>query len=169
MDLRDSLRIVTGPGAPALERFAAEELQRYLRLLYGVTVPVVDEHAGEATPAVLIGSPETNPAVASSSLARGWPTTSDQGIVLRGNGAEKTWAVGGGSPVATTWAVYDLVERLGVRYLLSGDVLPDDPGPLRLPDLDVRVEPVFTERVWRLMNDEPHGPRDVGASPSAAG
>ena len=158
MNPRESLRIVIGPEAPALERFAAGELQRYLRLIYGVSVPVVDDHADETTPAVLIGSPETNPAVASSGLARDWPSVSDQGIVLRGNAAQGTWAIGGGSPVATMWAVYDLVERLGVRYLLSGDVFPDDPGPLRLPDLDVHVEPVFTERVWRLMNDEPHGP-----------
>ena len=147
-----------GPEAPALERFAAEELQRYLRLLYGLTVPIVTDDAGGNTPAVLIGSPQTNPAVASSDLARDWPDASDQGIVLRGNAAAGTWAIGGGSPVATMWAVYDLVERLGVRYLLSGDVFPDDPGPLCLPDLDVHVEPVFAERVWRLMNDEPHGP-----------
>ena len=155
---RDDLRIVVGHAAPALERFAAEELQRYLRALFGPTVPVVTDHTDGTRPAVLIGSPETNPAVAASELANGWPSMSDQGIVLRGGAAEKTWAVGGGSPVATMWAVYDLVERLGVRYLLSGDVFPDDPGPLRLPDLDVCVEPVFTERIWRLMNDEPHGP-----------
>ena len=132
----DDLRIVVGPNAPALERFAASELQRYLRILFGPTVPVVEDEAGATAPAVLIGSPQTNPAVGSSGLARGWPSTSDQGIVLRGGAAEQTWAVGGGSPVATMWAVYELVERLGVRYLLSGDVFPDDPGPLRLPDLD---------------------------------
>ena len=154
----DDLRIVVGPNAPALERFAASELQRYLRILFGPTVPVVEDAAGRPAHAVLIGSPQTNPAVGSSGLARGWPSTSDQGIVLRGGAAEQTWAVGGGSPVATMWAVYELVERLGVRYLLSGDVFPDDPGPLRLPDLDEHVEPVFTERIWRLMNDEPHGP-----------
>ena len=154
----DDLRIVVGPNAPALERFAASEFQRYLRILFGPTVPVVEHAAGRPAHAVLIGSPQTNPAIASSGLARGWPSTSDQGIVLRGGADEQTWAVGGGSPVATTWAVYELVERLGVRYLLSGDVFPDDPGPLRLPDLDAYVEPLFTERIWRLMNDEPHGP-----------
>ena len=154
----ESLRIVVGPEAPALDRFAAEELQRYLRALYGPTVPVVHEHAAGTTPVVLVGSPETNPAVASSPLARDWPSASDQGIVLRGDAASGEWVIGGGSPVATTWAVYELVERLGVRYLLSGDVFPDDPGPLALPDLDVCVEPVFDERIWRLMNDEPHGP-----------
>ena len=158
MRLRESLRIVTGPEAPALERFAAEELQRYLRLLYGPTLPIVERGDAATTPAVLIGGPRTNPAVAASPLARDWPSISDQGIVLRGSAAEKTWIAGGGSPVATMWAVYDLVERLGVRYLLSGDVFPDDPGPLALPDLDLCVEPVFTERIWRLMNDEPHGP-----------
>ena len=154
----EDLRIVLGPGAPALERFAAEELQRYLRVLYGPTLPIVTDDAAGNTPAVLIGSPQTNPAVAASDIAQGWPSASDQGIVLRGGAAENTWVVGGGSPVATTWAVYDLVERLGVRYLLSGDVFPDDPGPLALPDLDEYVEPLFTERIWRLMNDEPHGP-----------
>ena len=158
MSPRENLRIVVGPEAPALERFAAEELRRYLRLLYGHTVPVVEDVDEATTPAVLVGSPSTNPVVAASALARGWPSASEQGIVLRGNAVSGKWAVGGGSPVATTWAVYDLVERLGVRYLLSGDVFPDDPGPLRLPDLDVHVEPLFTERIWRLMNDEPHGP-----------
>ena len=33
----------------------------------------------------------------------------------------------GGSPVATMWAGYELVERYGVRYLLGGDVYPE-PG-----------------------------------------
>ena len=89
MRLRESLRIVVGPEAPALERFAAEELQRYLRLLYGSTLPIVERGDAATTPAVLIGSPQTNPAVASSGLARGWPSTSEQGIVLRGGAADR--------------------------------------------------------------------------------
>ena len=32
--------------------------------------------------------------------------------------------IGGGSPVATLWAVYELVERWGVRYLIDRDVYP---------------------------------------------
>jgi hypothetical protein len=153
----DNLRIVVGPEAPELERYAATELQRYLRMLFGATVPVTDDASGTA-PLVLIGSPNTNPAIARDRLGHGWPSISAQGIVLKGTVAQGTWAVGGGSPVATMWAAYELVERLGVRYLLSGDVFPDDPGPLSLPELDEHIEPVFTERIWRFMNDEPHGP-----------
>ncbi len=33
--------------------------------------------------------------------------------------------IGGGSDTATLWAVDELVERSGVRYLLHGDVLPE--------------------------------------------
>ena len=35
--------------------------------------------------------------------------------------------IGGGSPQATLWAVYEFVERAGVRFLLEKDVLPEQP------------------------------------------
>ena len=54
--------------------------------------------------------------------------------------------IGGGSPRATLWAVYELVERWGVRYLLHGDVLPDPRGPFRLPEKDVVLEPLLRVR-----------------------
>ena len=156
----DRLQIVAGHEAPELEGLAALELQRYLRMLYGVTIPVASVPDAQ-TPLVLVGSPSTNPTYEGLGLAQQWPGASEQGIVLKrlNGGGRPVWLVGGGSPVATLWAVYEFVERMGVRYLLSGDVFPDSPGPpLALPEVDEQREPVFRDRIWRVMNDEPHGP-----------
>ena len=153
-------QIVAGTEAPDLEAFAATELQRYLRMLYGSTVPVVSSVPDGQTPLLLLGSPATNSAYKALGLERRWPEASDQGVVLKhvDGGGRPVWLVGGGSPVATLWAVYELVERLGVRFLLSGDVFPDVSGAPSLPEVDEHREPAFRDRIWRVMNDEPHGP-----------
>jgi hypothetical protein len=56
------------------------------------------------------------------------------------------------------WAVYELVERWGVTYLLHGDVLPEDAGPLRLPEGEVRMRPRLARRAWRTISTLAFGP-----------
>ena len=71
------------PGAPGLERFAARELCHYLYELYAISVSSL----GSPNPAmdlnILLGSPETNPAIAGILGKAGWPKVSAQGMVLR--------------------------------------------------------------------------------------
>ena len=152
--------IVCGEKAPELERFAAEELRRYLIQLYNRDVPVVSV-LPESGPAVLVGSPATHPAGTASVR---WSELSEQGIVLRTVEREgrRFLVVGGGSPQATLWAVYELVERLGVRFLLHGDVLPRRPNPFPPEGLDLVREPVFPVRWWRTVNDFAMGPESWG-------
>src|SRR5207247_2713062 len=89
---------------------------------------------------------------------------SGQGIVLKRTTVDGKPAlvIGGGSPAATLWAVYELVERWGVRYLLHGDVLPEKPGPFGLPEADVILEPNLIVRQWRAVNDFACGPESWG-------
>jgi hypothetical protein len=55
-----------------------------------------------------------------------------------------------------------LVERWGVRYLLHGDVLPEDPGEFQLPEKDVVLEPLLPVRQWRAVNAFLCGPESWG-------
>ena len=135
----DDICIVVAEDAPELERFAASELHRYLRVIFGLSVPIVSDDRISKSQCVLIGSPKTNRQITCDAGNDIWESVSDQGIVLRGNSKESKWTVGGGSPVATMWAVYELLERLGVRLFLSGDVFPDDPGSVALPDIDEHI------------------------------
>ena len=112
----------------------------------------------------LLGNVDTNAAIARTVKPDGWPHVSDQGIVLKRDRVQDKPAlvVGGGSPQATLWAVYELVERWGVRYLLHGDVLPAEPGVLKMPTEDIVREPLLRVRQWRVINDFACGPESWG-------
>ena len=142
-----------------MEQKAAEELARYVHSLFGFQPQITCKLPQQAKALFLVGSPGTNLAVAQA-VGQHWPQLSEQEFVLRklGNQKPPSLVAGGGSPVATLWAVYELVQRYGVRYLLHEDVLPSQAGPFHLPQVDEPFEPVHQIRSWRLMNGLPHGP-----------
>jgi len=107
----------------------------------------------------LVGSRDTNPAGPGA-----FPELGEQGILLRNISFRRTPAlvVGGGSSEAVLWAVYELAERFGVRYLLHGDLLPKRSEPFPPRGLDVVKEPVFPIRWWRTVNDFAMGPESWG-------
>ena len=62
-------------------------------------------------------------------------------------------AIVGGSPAAMLWGVYELVERYGVTYLLSGDVFPENRQAFFLPEVNQVFEPTFKARWFKTMGD----------------
>lgn len=158
-----SVAVVVGERAPQIEHFAAAELCGYLDKLYGIKTQPGTAVPAEAQVVLLIGGPLTNPAVRQA-IGTNFPRVSEQGIVLKRTraGNKPALIIGGGSAPATMWAVYELVERWGVRYLLHGDVFPEHPGEFRLPAADVVMEPKLTVRQWRTVNVFPCGPESWG-------
>ena len=168
--------VVVGSTAPELERFAAQELCDYLAKLYGIRTHPSRHLTIGAEAVFLIGSPETNSAVRQALGESGFGEVTDQGLVLKRTQWKERPAlvVGGGSPRATLWAVYDLVERWGVRYLTDQDVLPDRNEKFQLPDLDVLMEPVFRIRAHPTIQDfacsgEAWGIADFQGAPRSVG
>ena len=106
--------VIVGQNAPALEKFAASELCGYLNKLFDLqTQPTITLDANSSA-VFLIGSPATNGQIKS------FPRVSDQGIVIQAaSGATPILIVGGGSPRATLWAVYELAERWGCLLYTS--------------------------------------------------
>ena len=154
----EPVAVIVGKAAPQLEQFAASELSKQFGQLFDVNVKVVNALPQEASTLVLIGSPQTNPAVAAI-IGENWPKLSEQGMVLRtiSDKDETVLIVGGGSPQATLWAVYELGYRLGIRYLLSEDVFPGQQA-FQLESYDVVLEPELRRRTWRTINDFAIGP-----------
>ena len=152
--------VIVGAETDTLERFAAGQLCDSLDKLYGIAVRPTTKPPQSAKMSFLVGSPKTNPVVARTLRENDWPKISDQGIVLKRVtfDGKPALIVGGGSPRATLWAVYELVERWGVRYLIDRDVFPPISEWRGLPDLDVVMEPNMRIRCWRLVNDLAHGP-----------
>jgi hypothetical protein len=147
--------VVVGRAAPELERYAASELCGYLEKLFAIQTQTTTNIRASAEELFLIGSPATNAAVKQATVRQPFPKVSDQGIVLRRTEFRKRPAliVGGGSPQATLWAVYELAERWGVRYLVHGDVLPEKSAEFRLPELNVTREPILRGRQAGTISD----------------
>lgn len=154
------IAIVTGPDAPPLEKLAASELSAQFKALFDAETTVQTSAPSDGSATVLIGSPKTNAAIKTA-----WPTLTDQGQVIKS--ADGVLIVGGGSPVATLWAVYELGYRFGIRYLLHDDALPVEKPAFRLEGFDVVQEPAFTVRGWSGFNGTAMGAESWGAEDHA--
>ena len=155
-----SVAIVVDASASELERFAAAELSHYVKRLFGAAAHVTTQPTGDDA-VILLGTPET---------------LGYTGFMFRELGEQSfrvsrsSWAgspallLVGGSPRAVMWAVYDLAERWGVRYLLHGDVFPETPAPFWRPPGDGEHEPALPIRQWRIINDFACGPESWGVA-----
>ena len=155
--------VIISENAPELERFAAEQLCDYLGKLFDIQTHPISSVSAEAETLFLVGSLDADVAGQNTMEEGTFPPISEQGFILRRVQCQgrPSLVVRGGSPRATLWAVYELVEHWGVRYLLHRDVLPA-PFPFYLPDLDVVIEPRLPVRQWRVINDFACGPEAWG-------
>ena len=162
--MKKSVELIIGQDVDELEKFAASELQDYLQRLFGVCATLANSPGETAECRFILGNLKSNPVLAQALGEVNLPQLSEQGFLLRKTTFmdKPTMVIAGGSPVATMWGVYELVERYGVRYLLHGDVYPENPGDFHLPEVDKVFEPLLRVRWWRVINDFAMGPESWG-------
>ncbi len=132
-------------------RWVASEVQRYVRELSGAELPIVT--ANTLPPhktLIVLGGPKINPLAASAEqeqLVR-FAGLKPDGFVLRTVELEGIPAViaGAGDEAGTMYAAYELLERLGIVFQLTGDIIPQKKPDLAVPALDVRMEPQWKYR-----------------------
>jgi hypothetical protein len=152
--------IVIGSKAGEQTRFAAAELQRYCRLLSGAELAVVSNDQAVSLPrgeaVILLGAPDEHPGIRNAVQAR-WVDFSNlkaDGFIIK-SGTWKgrpTIVAGGADGVATMYAAYDLLEQLGCKFLLTGDIVPSPVETLSVPALNLRTEPSFARRGFLLQS-----------------
>lgn len=154
--------VVIAADAPKLERFAADELAVQFKKLFDADVRIAEKIPSDASHLILLGSPATNAAM--KPLGDQLPKLSDQGHAVRSVklGSSQALVVGGGSPVATLWAVYELGHQFGIRSFLFGDLYPTTPPQLTLDSLNIVIEPALRVRGWLAINNSPIGPATWG-------
>ncbi len=128
--------IICPPDAPAKVKLAAKELRRYIFLRTGELLLITNQGKGITLQV-------------DKKLAA-------QQYRLKGNG--RTLAITGGSEVAVLYGAYDLAEKLGVRFYLHGDVIPDRKMTFALPRVDETQSPWFDTRGIQPFHDFPEGP-----------
>ena len=160
-----ALPVIYSRQATPLETLAAREVRRYVYLRTGQLLDLQssDQARIPGAGAIVIGRKD-RPFVADLLAAKPLPEA------LAALGPEQFWlrsvrvhgrpvvVLAGGDDLGTLYAAYRFAERLGVRFFLHGDVLPDERIALRLPILDERQAPIFKVRGLQPFHDFPEGP-----------
>ncbi len=171
METEQSVVVVIDEKASRLERLAASELRRYIYLrsgeLPGIKVDGGSRAATELDPqpdTLIIVSTKDRPLLESfleGAVAGRVSSLSNEQYVIEtfDRGPTKVALVAGGDPVGVLYGAYRLVEHLGVRFFLHGDVIPDLPlaKPI-LPEIRETGEPLFNRRGIQPFHDFPEGP-----------
>lgn len=150
--------IVTGQSPGELARLATSELQSYVRQISGAQLPELNPREALARPVgetiILLGSAAQNPAV--RELSEAGELRLDglkaEGFVLKTVNWKKHPAlvVAGADDAGTLYGTYELLERLGVTFRLTGDIVPTNQSIPGLTNLDVRMEPALRRRGFLL-------------------
>lgn len=147
--------IVTPKDAPAPVRFAAEELQKYIKAISGVALPIGADAEKDSAICLQVAG-EEDPDL----KGRG-----EDGYLMRSEG--KRIVLAGNSPRATLYAVYHFLEEyLGCGWCVPGDDTVPRQETLRLAPLNNIVgPPAFSMRQiivfpyggeWLKKNNLPH-------------
>jgi hypothetical protein len=138
---RSVYSICTGSEAPAPERRAAEELQRFMEQMSGARLPVTADCRPALIPYIFVGDSAALRTVLPNLTLRSFGS---EEYVLKTAG--KHLVIAGGLPRGTLYGVYGFLDRLGCRWF-TADVsrIPRRPA-ITIPSLDIREKPAFEYR-----------------------
>jgi len=155
--------VVCGADASPLEKLAAKEVRRYVYVRTGALLRIAADMDGIAGDVVVIGQKDGNHVRATADAAG--MTETIQGLAAQEYclrtvklGGRRALLIAGGDDIGTLYGAYRLAERLGVRFYLHGDVVPDARIEPILPDLDETGRPLFALRGIQPFHDFPEGP-----------
>ncbi len=124
--------------AGPLVKLAAQEVRRYVFVRTGELLPVGKSASGKVIELKV-----------SRSLDREQYRLKSKGDTL---------VISGGSPIAVLYGAYDFAGKLGVRFYLHGDVLPDAKIAFAIPKVDETHSPLFETRGLVPFHDFAQGP-----------
>src|SRR5688572_13733933 len=132
---------------------AAKDLQAYVKKITGAELPIVADDAPPAGPLILVGTSALTAAIADANIPAGLtPSRNEEGFVILCRGDRLVLAGNDAGPYhGTEYAVYALLERLGVRWFMPGDfgeVLPPAQPTIDVADFELREKPDFRQRNW---------------------
>ncbi len=124
-------------------QLAAKEVARYIYLRTGV-LPAVTADAATNTELIVLA---VDAALGAEAFA----------IKTAQQDGRRVWTISGGRGVGVLYGAYRFAEKLGVRFYLHGDVIPDE-RLAALPDVNDSGAPLFATRGIQPFHDFPEGP-----------
>ncbi|HZV35577.1 MAG TPA: DUF4838 domain-containing protein [Verrucomicrobiae bacterium] len=142
-------QIVISTNALPSERYAAEELQRYLKKISGVTLPIANDAQRPASREIILGD---NAHLRRLGTNYDLSALGTDGFILRTD--RNRLVIAGGKPRGTLYGVYELLEQiLGVRWFTPELETVPQTSRLLLPMLNETHVPAleYREVYWTEM------------------
>jgi len=159
--------VVCLPEAAFVERLAAAEIRRYIYVCTGRLLPIVDSIEAAPPGDLIVVALSCSTRLKGLGLSEVAALSGEEvpGIVgdwyllktIEHRGRRMMF-VRGGWPAGPLYGAYRLVERLGVRFYLHGDVVPDEPVEPSLSAGPESGEALFDLRGIQPFHDFPEGP-----------
>jgi hypothetical protein len=117
----------------------------------GARLPIAGDDKLPAGPVILVGRSKLTSDLDKLIPAGATPQRNEEGLLILGKGQRLLLAGNDDGPYhGTEYAVYEFLERLGVRWFMPGDVGEVVPrrASVELPEVEVRQRPSFKMRNW---------------------
>ena len=136
-----------GPGVTEVTRFAAEEIQKYLKKISSIELQITTSAELRDDPVLILASSNTEMG-SSSQLIKAAGLLPEDSYKIRT--AKDHLIIAGQNPRGSLYGVYALLESLGCRFYglgEGGEIIPRM-NPVAVPALDVERKPSFRWRDW---------------------
>ena len=152
--------IVLGERPTESYQYAAAELAKYLKNLSGAEVAIIKDAEVASRPSqeamIVVGGIDVGKTAreAAGALHMNFSGLKPDGFLIK-TGKLRNRAVvvvAGNDGASTMYGVYELIERLGVTFRLTGDIIPKPKDRLLIPSLDIRMEPAMPRRGFLLQD-----------------
>ncbi len=152
--LQSKVMLVVGEHPGPLTKLAATELKAYLNQLSGTRVSQASQAEnssldsqttlmvlGAAGPGGLVGDMEQAGVMSTAGLK-------PEGFVVKTVGWHDRPAVviAGADDAGTLYGAYEFLERLGITFRITGDIVPSQRSTVVIPGLNLRMEPALRRR-----------------------
>lgn len=155
-------QIVLPNNSSKQEVLAAKEVRRYLYLRTGELLPLKEVESIPVEGDIILVSVSSNPMVKTISKQ----TAPDGGFVIKSavNNNRTILQISGDTPISTLYAAYRFAEKLGCRFYLHGDVIPDQKISLNITGFNEQGQPVTRNgRQWETRGAQPFQNFPAGA------
>ncbi|MEO6846179.1 MAG: DUF4838 domain-containing protein [Chthoniobacterales bacterium] len=130
---------------------AAQDLQAYIKKISGAELPIVGDDAKTSGTLVLVGPSQLTTAMKAAIPSGLTPERHEEGFLLQAKGNRLVLAGNNAGPYhGTEYAVYEFLNRLGVRWYMPsdiGEIIPKLPT-ITVADVSVTEKPDFIQRNW---------------------
>ncbi len=157
---RTGTSIVIAQDASPQEALAGREVRRYVYLRTGVLLPLSTDAVSPAAIQIVIGRKDRTLVGSSPEVLAETARLAPQQYMLKtvSTGGNRALWIVGGDETGVLYGAYRFAEKLGVRFYLHGDVIPDQQIAWSVPVLNETGKPLFSIRGIQPFHDFPEGP-----------